>query len=417
MSSQEALLTPNKPQEISYFDRIRLGGDEPAICAAISLSHDRDGRNPAAQFVVVDVGFRQNPDGRFGPYDLDGSGIKRTFTKDYVLIRKEETDDGPISHFLEVDTDTDVVIGRSTPAGSSLGLDKEPTVSGRHMTLRIGGNGNMSVTDEGSLNGTKLVDLSRLNEDAVGDNKYGFGYTISIGDYVSRAGRSRGYQSKEKNTGWGHGVYEGRPIIARDTPINGGVYPVGGRRGEALVIDDKKYPVEFNRGYTKITERLKTSLIDKLPVWGIARAARGERLAGGHELQTLSTVFEEVSRLLRYDKAATDALARDGQKIALNSYINRGVGVCRTQAALSAYFVERLIRDGRLNGRVSIDRNSREDVDGNGSGHAWARFTSESGEVFIIDPAQRFVGTLKESRNNGKSWDYRRTEDLINELL
>ena len=417
MPTQEAILDPNVTQEISYFDRVRLGGDEPAICAAISLSLDRSGSNPAAQLVVVDVGFRQNPNGGFGPYDLDGSGNKRVFSKDYVVMRREETSDGPITHFLEVDTDKDIVIGRKTDAGAGLGLDKEQTVSGRHMTLHIGGNGNLSVTDEGSLNGTRVVDLSRLNEDQDGDKKYGFGYTISIGDYVSRAGRSRGYKSKEKVSGWGHGVYEGRPIIARDTPINGGVYPVGGSHGEALVIDDKKYPEEFDLAYIKITERLKSSLIDKLPVWGVARAARADKSAGGQELRTLNTIFEEVSSLLRYDKAATDALARDGQKIALNSYINKGVGVCRTQAALSAYFVERMILDGRLNGRVSIDRNSRENVDGNDSGHAWARYTSGSGEVFIIDPAQRFVGTLKESRNNGKSWDYRRTEDLIQELL
>lgn len=126
-------------------------------------------------------------------------------------------------------------------------------------------------------------------------------------------------------------------------------------------------------------------------------------------------MFKYVEETLRYDKAATDALARDSQKISLDVYMSKGVGVCRTQAVLCAYLVERLVDEGKIEGKVSIDRNMDRSVDG--GGHAWARFTAPDGTVYIMDPAQHFVGTLEKAQKNGKRWDYRRTEDMMRELL
>ena len=121
-----------------------------------------------------------------------------------------------------------------------------------------------------------------------------------------------------------------------------------------------------------------------------------------------------MTEKLKYDLEATNKIALDSQKVALNYYIQEGVGVCRTQAVLAAYQIERLIKSGELQGAVSIDRSSRVNPDGDGSGHAWARYTDEKGRVFIIDPAQKYVGPLEASPD--KNWDYRRTEDVIKQL-
>lgn len=64
-------------------------------------------------------------------------------------------------------------------------------------------------------------------------------------------------------------------------------------------------------------------------------------------------------------------------------------------------------------GRISIDRNEDTDV---AEGHAWARFTDETGEVYIIDPAQEYVGTLKAAVDKDR-WAYSRTEDYMKQLL
>lgn len=122
-----------------------------------------------------------------------------------------------------------------------------------------------------------------------------------------------------------------------------------------------------------------------------------------------------LKKTLRYDLKATNAIAADSQKVALNKYIQKGVGVCRTQGVLSAYLVERMIGENRLEGTVSVDRNTRKTLDGIAGGHTWARYRDTEGTVYIIDPAQGFVGCLEDATD--KNWDYRRTEDHLGKLL
>ncbi|EKD64692.1 MAG: hypothetical protein ACD_50C00323G0007, partial [uncultured bacterium] len=84
------------------------------------------------------------------------------------------------------------------------------------------------------------------------------------------------------------------------------------------------------------------------------------------------------------------------------------------QALLAGYLLEKLTQEGILGGKVSVDRNF---IEGRG-GHAWVRYTNSREEVFILDPAQDYKGTLKDAPKNG--WDYRRPEDsagpVVNKL-
>lgn len=90
----------------------------------------------------------------------------------------------------------------------------------------------------------------------------------------------------------------------------------------------------------------------------------------------------------------------------MDSYIIAGGGVCRHQALLGAYLLEKLIRDGKIGGKVSIDRNSVQNA-----GHAWIRYTNSKGKVFIIDQAQKYIGLLNDTDKNGR-WFYERPEDF-----
>ena len=390
-------------------ERVRLGGDEFAICGAIDLaptaSDDR-----AVRMVLLDVGFRNDGTG-YGPYDIDGSGIKRTFEKPYVLVRRQPSEQGPVTLTHEFEDGDTVRLGRASWTARVLGYDDDTQVSKHHAKLTVKSNGAVSVRDEGSLNGTQL----RSAHELLGDVNTNYRYTFSISDFVHQAGRGNGYSPKDEAAGWGYGEFDGRPIIARDTPVNGGVYPVGGTHGEAIVVDDKKYPEELDDVYEEVLSSLNAVAPEKTGVRGLRKWIRKTTpLQARSEQDILENVFDVVSKNLKYDFAATNALAKDYEKIALNSYINHKVGVCRTQAILVAYIAERLIADGKLEGRISIDRNDDHVVAG---GHAWARYTAPDGRVYIIDPAQRYVGTLENTYNAKNKWDYRRSEDMVSQLL
>lgn len=407
----EETLRPHDPENISPFERLRLGGDEFAICGVIGLDTNFKGENAAAKLVLLDVGFRGS-EGNYGPYDIDGSGEKRLFEKPYVLVRRESTPDGYNLRTYEFDSNDEVEIGRHSGVGEALGLSKMDTISRKHAKLRINERGLISVEDLGSLNGTTVKSAPEL----VGNSSTDYSYTSDVEDFVHTTGRSHRVFDTGLTEEWGHGEYQGRPIIARDTPVNKGVYPVGGPDGEALVIDDKKYPKELNEVYERVLEGINNVSTDKLVVKGLKNRlfASKERASVDRTTSMLNNVFSEVSKTLKYDLEATNKIAKAYQKVALNMYIQEGVGVCRTQATLSAYLVERLIHEGKLEGRISIDRNQDHQVAG---GHAWARYTTPEGKVFIIDPAQEYVGPLEDTYGVDNKWDYRRSEDIVNQLL
>lgn len=184
-----------------------------------------------------------------------------------------------------------------------------------------------------------------------------------------------------------YGKWQGRNIIGRDCPVNGGVYLGGGER-EAVVVDDKKQP-ELVTAYQELLKRRK------------AAEPKGEIFKSG----VLSEVFNLTKELLPYSDRivaqVTGGLQPD-QKISLSSFLKSKGGVCRHQALLAAYLLEKLKSDGLVNGNVSVDRNY---VSGQG-GHAWVRYVNSVGEIFVIDPAQNFIGKIDEAGED--QWFYKR---------
>ncbi len=416
---QEVLAAPEQaPQHtITPYERVRLGGDEFAICGAVTLA---PGDSFQENIFILDVGFRQDgPSGEYGPYDIDGSGQKQTFDKPYVLVTSVDTEEGRQTKTYTFDAEEPVILGRgedNDQAAVRLGFGANTHVSRKHAKLQVSPSGNIKIEDLGSTNGTEVKSAQELLPDA---GKSNYGYTFRIHDFVHDAGKGAGLKSRHEEKGWGFGVYEGRNIIARDTPINGGVYPVGGATGEAIVVDDNKYPELLDAMYEKVIGKLDQVQAHQTGLKGLKKVfnKKSKNTQPLDEIM-LSNVFTEVSDVLKYDLEATNSIARNYQKVSMDVYMEQGVGVCRTQALLSAYLIERLVKNGKLDGSVSIDRN--QDVfEGVESGHAWARFTNKKGEVFIIDPAQSFVGTLEETQSNNdkKRWDYRRSEDLMRQLL
>lgn len=188
----------------------------------------------------------------------------------------------------------------------------------------------------------------------------------------------------EKETGY----YAGRHVIGRDTPINKGVYLGSGER-EAIVVDDESYPLELNQAYDQVLQKASLPGANFFEVTNdVVRD-----LLGGGQGQPVELAVQKI-----YDEL--DKRDTPDPKVRLNVYLQRKAGLCRHRALLAAYILERAVKEGKITGKVSVDRN-----DNGQFGHAWARFTPRSGQPTIIDPSLNFVGRLSDSP--GK-WNYRR---------
>lgn len=185
--------------------------------------------------------------------------------------------------------------------------------------------------------------------------------------------------------------YKGRHVIGRDRPIVEGVY-LGAHEREAIVVSE-------NDG---ILPRLYAELVARID--GLANPRDEESV--------ITTVHKLVRYYLPKGMAATDAVINEflpsgdhDRKIGLTVFIERRAGVCRHRALLAGYFIEKLIKDGHLNGRVSVDRSETDE-----GGHAWARFASGvTGKIFIVDAGLDVHGELFSIEQR---WSYRRPDDV-----
>lgn len=204
----------------------------------------------------------------------------------------------------------------------------------------------------------------------------------------------------EPNPNVKYGRFDGRPIIGHDTRITGGVYIGGGAR-EAIVVDDhhsestdpnkreqeKQEQAIYDKIYTEVLEKV----ISKTPPEAIPSDA-----------DILQSVYDIVYQVLQYNEGFAHRIKEKhkDQEVNLSGFIDARKGVCRHQALLVGYLLERLIDEGKLHGKASIQRNA---IDGYGA-HAWANFTAENGTEYIVDVAQEYVGRAKDAPDDG--WIY-----------
>lgn len=196
-------------------------------------------------------------------------------------------------------------------------------------------------------------------------------------------------------------VWQEKEVIERDTRINGGVYLFskdGKTLREALVVDDERSP-ELKAIHDEVRKRMVQE--------SIKRGVPQKNLAFSVISGVLNEVMPYFDGVIEATEALTDKFV--GQEMDIGENIRNHAGVCRHKALIGAYVMERLIDEGVLKGRVSVDRSCDPVTK---KGHAWIRYTSASEEVFIFDPAKDFIGTLRQGMAEG-GWDYRRPTDKI----
>lgn len=189
----------------------------------------------------------------------------------------------------------------------------------------------------------------------------------------------------------GKDFYLGRPLIHRDSEVDGGVY-LGQSEREAIVVDSQKY-----------------SGIRELYAVAKNKATENGRVRKDLVLEAvLQTVRDAMPK---QDEKATKEIAKrygaenDG-KITLDVFIDEHTGVCRHDALACAAILEQFKKEGIIDGKPSVDRNSNHL-----GGHAWCRYTNSRGEVIILDVAQKFLGKLKDATEQNR-WAYERPENF-----
>lgn len=190
--------------------------------------------------------------------------------------------------------------------------------------------------------------------------------------------------------------YAGRQIIEGSTfPLEGKVdirnLPGG---GEALVVDSQKDAEGF--------QPLENAFHAELAA-NPAQSTRG----------ALEAVYKSVFKTMEYDlpfvQATVASIPPDNQsrKVSLGAYISGGKGVCLHMALAEGWLGGKGAEAGLLKGTLNVEVSQR-DYKGKLDAHAWGRYTpgeSEDSDVYILDPAQKFFGTLKEAAIYGK-WEY-----------
>ncbi|GEM_PF-3983775 len=184
-----------------------------------------------------------------------------------------------------------------------------------------------------------------------------------------------------------YGYYQNHHIIGRNSRVSNGVYLGGGAR-EAIVVQNNEI---LDSCYAKLVQHIEN-----------AKPAKE---------QILELVYDEVRTIMPYDNQTVKKIIsgrKKDNKILLSKFIHSG-GICRHQALLATFFLERLIDDGLLTGRANIHRNQ---IVGRGS-HAWAQYHDGGEQIYVIDPAQGYCSLLNKAPKTG--WFYSPLSQNIDE--
>ncbi len=187
--------------------------------------------------------------------------------------------------------------------------------------------------------------------------------------------------------------YEGRHVIGRDTPIDGGV-SIGNSEREAIVVDSNAYPLIRDLYYVARRKAMVKGVISRELVLEAVYDTVFEAMPP-------TDMSEEMT-----SKLINTYLASNDIKMSLDRFIENRVGVCRHHALACGVLLELFKKDRHIFGKPSADRNI---AIFQGS-HAWCRYTGSSGDVIILDVSQNYFGSIERALREGR-WDYRRPKD------
>lgn len=308
------------------------------------------------------------------------------------------------NNFVEIETGVPLTIGRTGDKSNDTGVVGAaelwgkgetfgPQVSKQHVTIKYQ-NGHVKIIDA-SLNGTEIVphQLVVVYDEPVPDNDFGHmaGHTFNARELARLHGLASKAFDKEVE------LFAGREDIDRNTTDPEGKVDIRswGAGGEAIVVDSKKAPEAF--------QKLLTACESRLAQYAVLT-----------EREIIKAVYDTIASGIKYDLGYANqmsaGLKSQHRKVNLGNYINAGKGVCRHMALATQWLGVRITEkypkmfEG-TSFTVPVNQRTSDN-----SAHEWARYNGRNGEVYILDPAQRFFGTLREvlqdERMGKKRWEY-----------
>lgn len=171
-----------------------------------------------------------------------------------------------------------------------------------------------------------------------------------------------------------YGYFRNRPIIGEGARVNKGIF-VGATPHEALVVDEK---------YGHL-EQLLLALI--------SRCSQIDENSSTYEYEVFSKTVQLVRENLRYSEQGVLRLQEKyniepDDKVTLDLFVRKKVGVGRHQVLLAAFLLERARDKNLVKGRPTIETQISDDIP-----QERLLFTSASGEVFRFDPTRGFGKT------------------------
>jgi hypothetical protein len=279
-------------------------------------------------------------------------------------------------------------------------------VSGNHATLEIT-DGILSLSDS-STHGTKLIGARLDLEHTLGMQPPA--NALNFTDAALRKARKhnllvKSLDSTKQYFGMGKERHE---IIDRETfPLDGKVEVRSWGNGDsfAVFIDSAQNPHIYKEFYR-----------DSITI--IREKAAGNRPT---EREILEGISDTVNAWMNYDLDFVEDLElqmmrRDSHQriVNLSTFLREGKAVCSQEALAAAWLGGAMNKNKLLTGKmtteVSQDLHSLD-------AHEWARYTSDDGTVWIIDPTHGFVGTLEEVARDESLWDYFRPGEKAKYLI
>lgn len=166
-----------------------------------------------------------------------------------------------------------------------------------------------------------------------------------------------------------YGYFKGRHIIGENTRIANGIY-ISSSPAESIVMDEK-YGV-LNDIYQKLMNRI-SSLDEE---------------NSSYEYNVFSKVIALTRETLRYSEESVDNLRKHynlqvDEKVSIDLYIKKKIGISRHQVLLAAFLLEKLREKHIIRGSFWIDPTVSEEVK-----NERLIFKNRDGEIFRFDPTK-----------------------------
>lgn len=376
---------------------------EPGLVAILQVPKSEQ---EAEDLYVIDVAGLPNS----GSTGKSFEGRRLDPHTQYVVVNPRLLDLDKGTGIQEIGGQGRLIYGRKSESSHQFFPDNaakegSPLTSGRHFSLYVDRNGEKLTFEDHSSNGTRILMGENAEEYlAVREARSLVDDIHSDYTFAAIMREPTGHLRRKD-------LYGGNTPIDRNTTHFEGVVDVRSNVEESIVVDSSAN--ETRGAYAALREKFVAAYNALTPASGFE---------GTFEERTLVAAYNAVQDVMAYDleyvTEKTSALgdAYTDKRTNLGEYLEAGKGVCRHMALAVAWLgtetgTKREQQGGGRSMFPGVITTHANYIEGDIAGHQWVRYESTDGKIYIVDPAQDFVGTLEAATRRGHGWEYRTEEE------